>query len=157
MAAWLWISHSSDLYKISYLGPYLLCVHPSLVEDVLFKIQEGMCALHSGERSLVHEPSRKDIGGLTCKKMPKLCPQVYQVPTFSPLDSLASKGLDPSHQSMALCPMGDGHSEGLAPSSREVGSPGQPNSETICPILREKARFGRKFGMQNEVQALLNL
>ena len=35
-AARFWISPSEDLYKRSYLGPYLLCIHPSLVEDVLF-------------------------------------------------------------------------------------------------------------------------
>ncbi|GFS36525.1 hypothetical protein Acr_00g0046500 [Actinidia rufa] len=38
----LWISPSRDLYKKSYLGSYLLCVHPSLVENVFFEIHEGM-------------------------------------------------------------------------------------------------------------------
>ena len=49
-----WISPTRDLYKRSYQGPYLLCVHPSLVEDILFEIHEGMCGLHSGGRSLAH-------------------------------------------------------------------------------------------------------
>ncbi|GFZ05420.1 hypothetical protein Acr_17g0009920 [Actinidia rufa] len=31
-----WISPSGDLYKRSYQGPYLLCVYPSLIEDVLY-------------------------------------------------------------------------------------------------------------------------
>ena len=53
-AAWFWISPSRDLYKRSYMGPYLLCVHSSLVEDVLFDIHEGICGLHSGGRSLAH-------------------------------------------------------------------------------------------------------
>ncbi|XP_057465711.1 uncharacterized protein LOC130755326 [Actinidia eriantha] len=53
-AARFWISPTGDLYKRSYLGPYLLCVHPSLVEDVLYEIHEGMCGLHSGGRSLAH-------------------------------------------------------------------------------------------------------
>ncbi|GFZ15738.1 hypothetical protein Acr_25g0001470 [Actinidia rufa] len=48
------ISVPRDLYKMSYQGPYLLCVHPSLVEDVLYEIHEGMCGLHSRERSLAH-------------------------------------------------------------------------------------------------------
>ncbi|GFS37725.1 hypothetical protein Acr_00g0053660 [Actinidia rufa] len=52
--AWFWISPTGDLYKRSYQGPYLLCVHPSLVEDVLYEIHEGMCGLHSGGRSLAH-------------------------------------------------------------------------------------------------------
>ncbi|XP_057465748.1 uncharacterized protein LOC130755372 [Actinidia eriantha] len=49
-----WISPSGDLYKRSYQGPYLLCVHPSLIEDVLYEIHEGMCGLYSGGRSLSH-------------------------------------------------------------------------------------------------------
>ncbi|GFZ21534.1 hypothetical protein Acr_29g0006960 [Actinidia rufa] len=53
-AARFWISPSGDLYKRSYQGPYLLCVHPSLVEDVLYEIHEGMCGLHSRGRSLAH-------------------------------------------------------------------------------------------------------
>ncbi|GFS31847.1 hypothetical protein Acr_00g0019520 [Actinidia rufa] len=53
-AARFWISPSGDLYKRSYQGPYLLCVHPSLIEDVLYEIHEGMCGLHSGGRSLAH-------------------------------------------------------------------------------------------------------
>ncbi|GFY86367.1 hypothetical protein Acr_05g0000060 [Actinidia rufa] len=54
-AARFWISPTGDLYKRSYQGPYLLCVHPSLVEDVLYEIHEGMCGLHSGGRSLAHK------------------------------------------------------------------------------------------------------
>ncbi|GFZ04686.1 hypothetical protein Acr_17g0002580 [Actinidia rufa] len=50
-AARFWISPTGDLYKRSYQGPYLLCVHPSLIEDVLYEIHEGMCGLHSGGRS----------------------------------------------------------------------------------------------------------
>ncbi|GFZ04896.1 hypothetical protein Acr_17g0004680 [Actinidia rufa] len=53
-AAQFWISPTGDLYKRSYQGPYLLCVHPSLVEDVLYEIHEGMCGLHSWGRSLAH-------------------------------------------------------------------------------------------------------
>ncbi|GFY85504.1 hypothetical protein Acr_04g0002420 [Actinidia rufa] len=53
-AARFWISPTGDLYKRSYQGPYLLCVHSSLVEDVLYEIHEGMCGLHSGGRSLAH-------------------------------------------------------------------------------------------------------
>ncbi|XP_057465149.1 uncharacterized protein LOC130754889 [Actinidia eriantha] len=53
-AARFWISPSGDLYKRSYQGPYLLCVHPSLIEDVLYEIHERICGLHSGGRSLAH-------------------------------------------------------------------------------------------------------
>ena len=42
------ISPTGDLYKKSYSGHYLLC----LVEDVLFKIHEGVCGLYSRGISL---------------------------------------------------------------------------------------------------------
>ncbi|GFZ11140.1 hypothetical protein Acr_22g0005380 [Actinidia rufa] len=58
-AARFWISPSGDLYKRSYQGPYMLCVHPSLVEDVLYEIHEGMCGVHSGGRSLAHRALSK--------------------------------------------------------------------------------------------------
>ena len=53
-AVLFWISLTGDLYKRSYLWPHLLCVQPSLVEDVPFEINEGMCGLHSGRISLAH-------------------------------------------------------------------------------------------------------
>ena len=49
-----WIFSIGDLYKRSYQGPYLLCMHLSLGERVLFEINTGMCRLHSQERSLTH-------------------------------------------------------------------------------------------------------
>ncbi|XP_057482051.1 uncharacterized protein LOC130768985 [Actinidia eriantha] len=66
-----WISPSKDLYKRSYQGPYLLCVHPSLIEDVLYEIHEGICGLHSGGRSLAHRALSQGKGGLTCRRMPR--------------------------------------------------------------------------------------
>ena len=35
-------------------GPYLLCVHADIVEDLLFEIHEGICGSHTGGRSLAH-------------------------------------------------------------------------------------------------------
>ena len=50
-----WISLAGDLYQRSYSGTYLVYVHLSLVEDVLLKIHEDMCGLHSGGRSLADQ------------------------------------------------------------------------------------------------------
>ncbi|GFZ19787.1 hypothetical protein Acr_28g0004920 [Actinidia rufa] len=68
-AAQFWISPTRDLYKRFYQGPYLLCVHPSLVEDVLYEIHEGMCGLHFGGRSLAIGLFHRGTGGLTCRRM----------------------------------------------------------------------------------------
>uniref|UniRef100_A0A2N9FUL1 RNase H type-1 domain-containing protein n=1 Tax=Fagus sylvatica TaxID=28930 RepID=A0A2N9FUL1_FAGSY len=49
-----WVSKDSKLYKRSFSGPYLLCVHPDIVEDLLYEIHEGICGSHTGGRSLAH-------------------------------------------------------------------------------------------------------
>ena len=49
-----WVSKEGNLYKRSYTGPYLLCVHPDTVQNLLWEIHEGVCGGHTGGRSLVH-------------------------------------------------------------------------------------------------------
>ena len=49
-----WLSEDHKLYKRSYSGPYLLCVHPEASEPLLEKLHEGICGSHTGGRSLSH-------------------------------------------------------------------------------------------------------
>jgi hypothetical protein len=49
-----WVSKEGLLYRRSFTGPYLLCVHPGKVKDFLFEIHEGICESHTGGRSLAH-------------------------------------------------------------------------------------------------------
>jgi ribonuclease HI len=49
-----WLSKDSKLYKRSFSRPYLLCVHLEIVEDLLYKIHEGICGSYTGKRSLAH-------------------------------------------------------------------------------------------------------
>ena len=49
-----WVSREGKLYKKSYTGPCLLCVHPDLVPNLLYEIHEGVCGGHTGGRSLAH-------------------------------------------------------------------------------------------------------
>ena len=49
-----WLSEDHKLYKHSFSGPYLLCVHPELTESLLDKLHEGICGSHIGGRSLAH-------------------------------------------------------------------------------------------------------
>ena len=49
-----WLSENQKLYKRSFSGPYLLCVHPELTESLLEELQEGICKSHTGGRSLAH-------------------------------------------------------------------------------------------------------
>ncbi|XXG88387.1 hypothetical protein AAC387_Pa12g0601 [Persea americana] len=50
-----WLSPDGRLYKKSFTGPYLQCVHPSKVEDFLYEIHEGICSNHIGVQSLAYQ------------------------------------------------------------------------------------------------------
>ena len=49
-----WLSEDKKLYKRSFSGPYLLCVHPKASETLLEELYEGVCGSHTGGRSLSH-------------------------------------------------------------------------------------------------------
>ena len=49
-----WLSEDSKLYRRSFSGPYLLCVHPEATELILEELHEGICGSHTGGRSLSH-------------------------------------------------------------------------------------------------------
>ena len=49
-----WLSEDHKLYRRSYFGPYLLCIHPEESESLLEELHEGICGSHTGERSLAH-------------------------------------------------------------------------------------------------------
>ncbi|XP_030950110.1 uncharacterized protein LOC115974023 [Quercus lobata] len=49
-----WLSEDSKLYRRSFSGPYLLCVHPEAAELILEELHEGICGSHTEGRSLSH-------------------------------------------------------------------------------------------------------
>ncbi|XP_075636515.1 uncharacterized protein LOC142608708 [Castanea sativa] len=53
-APWFWLSEDQKLYKRSFSGPYLLCVHLEAMELLLEELHEGICGSHIGGRSLSH-------------------------------------------------------------------------------------------------------
>ena len=54
-APWFWLSEDRKLYKRSFSGPYLLCVHPKASETLLEELHEGVCGSHTRGRSLSHK------------------------------------------------------------------------------------------------------
>ncbi|XXG46965.1 hypothetical protein AAC387_Pa02g1687 [Persea americana] len=66
-----WLSPDSKLYRMSFTGPYLQCVHPSKVDDFLYEIHEGICGSHiraspgpeSPHQSVAFRPVGLDIVG----------------------------------------------------------------------------------------------
>ena len=53
-APWFWLSEDRKLYKRSFSGPYLLCVHLEASESLLEELHERICGSHIGGRSLSH-------------------------------------------------------------------------------------------------------
>ena len=49
-----WLSENQKLYKHSFLGPYLLCVHPEMTKLLLEELHEGIYLSHTGGKSLSH-------------------------------------------------------------------------------------------------------
>ena len=49
-----WLSEDHILYKCSYSGLCLLCIHPEASELLLKELHEGICGSHTRERSLSH-------------------------------------------------------------------------------------------------------
>ena len=53
-APWFWLSEDHKLYKHSYSGPYLLCIHPEASKLLLEELHERICGSHTEGRSLSH-------------------------------------------------------------------------------------------------------
>ena len=62
-APWFWLSDDQKLYKCSFLGPYLLCLHPEAVEPLLEELHEGFVEAIQEADPYLTRPSLKDIGG----------------------------------------------------------------------------------------------
>ena len=50
-----WLSGDQKLYKRSFSGLYLLCIHNEAIELLLEELHEGICGSHTGGRSLSHK------------------------------------------------------------------------------------------------------
>jgi len=63
-----WLSEDQKLYKRSFPGPYLLCVHPEVVKLLLEELHEGICESHTGGKSLSHRALTQDYWWLNMQK-----------------------------------------------------------------------------------------
>ena len=70
-AHWFWLSKDQKLYKRFFPGPYLLYVHPEVVELLLEELHERICGSHTGVNLCLTGPSLKAIGGQICRRKHK--------------------------------------------------------------------------------------
>nr|XP_023907599.1 uncharacterized protein LOC112019295 [Quercus suber] len=54
MAPRYWLVKDRTLYRRSFGGPYLLCLRPEKVGELLAELHSGVCGGHVGGRSLAH-------------------------------------------------------------------------------------------------------
>ena len=54
-ASRFWLSEDQKLYKHSFSGPYLFCVHPEASELILEELHEGIYESHTRGRFLSHK------------------------------------------------------------------------------------------------------
>ena len=55
VASRYWLSADRKLYWRSFASPYLLCLHPENMNELLTELHEGVCGGHVGGRSLAHK------------------------------------------------------------------------------------------------------
>ena len=84
-----WLSENQKLYKRSFSGPYLLCVHPEVVELILEELHEGICGSLTGGRCLSHRAltqgywwpkMQKDVLNYArkCDQCQRFAPNIHQ-------------------------------------------------------------------------------
>ena len=55
VAARYWLSADRKLYRRSFGGPYLLCLHLEKVNELLAELHDKVCGSHVGGCSLAHQ------------------------------------------------------------------------------------------------------
>uniref|UniRef100_A0A2N9GA65 Uncharacterized protein n=1 Tax=Fagus sylvatica TaxID=28930 RepID=A0A2N9GA65_FAGSY len=106
-----WVSKEGNLYRRSFTGPYLRCVHPDTVQNLLWEIHEGVCGGHTGGRSLAHRAigqgywwpyMQKDAAQYVkqCDKCQRFAPSIHQ----------PAASLNPIASPLAVLPVGTGYS-----------------------------------------------
>ena len=67
-ASRFWLSKHLKLYKHSFSGSYLLCMHPDATELIIEELHEGICRNHTGGRSLSHRAITQGYWWLNMQK-----------------------------------------------------------------------------------------
>ena len=55
IASRYWLSANRKLYRRSFGGSYLLCLHPEKVNELLAELHDGVCGSHVGGHSLAYQ------------------------------------------------------------------------------------------------------
>ena len=104
-----WLSANRKLYRRSFDRPYLQCLHPNKIEELLAELHDGVCGSHVGGRSLAHRAMTQGFWWLRmqwdaaeyarkCEQCQRHAPMTYQpAGSLNPISSpwpFAQWGLD---------------------------------------------------------------
>jgi len=107
-----WLSEDLKLYKRSFSGPYLLCVHPEATKLILEELHEGICGSHTGGKSLSHKVITQGYWWPSMQKEAhKYVKKCDQCQRFEPNITTV--------QPLAVCSMGLGYHRVISQSGRE--------------------------------------
>ena len=77
---WFWLSENQKLYKRSFFGRYLLCVHPEVIELLLEELHEGICGNHLGEQIFISQgPHTRLLVAKYAKRSTGICEEVRPI------------------------------------------------------------------------------
>ena len=92
-ASRFWLSEDRKLYKRSFSGPYLLCVHLEASELLLEELHEGVCGSHTGGKVTVSQGSYPGIlVAKHAKRGAGVCQEVRSMPEVCTKHSSAWRG-----------------------------------------------------------------
>ena len=88
-----WLSEDRKLYKCSFSGLYLLCVHPEASESLLEKLHEGVYGSHTGGKVTISQGSYPRIlVAKHAKRGARICQEMRSMPEVCTQYSLALRG-----------------------------------------------------------------
>ena len=120
MAAWYWLSANCKLYRRSFGGLYLLCLHHEKVSELLTELHDEVCGSHVGGCLLAHRAMtqgfwwpqmQNDATEYVCK-----CEQC-QKHAFNPS---ASRPSESGQQPLAFRTIGAGYSRPISLGNRQL-------------------------------------
>ena len=98
-----WLSEDRKLYKRSFSGPYLFCVHPGALESLLEELHEGVCESHKGGKSLSHRALTQEYWWLDMQKeVQEYVKKCNQCQRFAPNIHQPGRVLNPFSSSWPL-------------------------------------------------------
>lgn len=118
VAAQFWLSQDRSLYKRSFGGPYLLCLHPFKINDLLTELLKGYVATTLGAvaGSLSDDP--RVLVAKYAEGCCRICEKMRAMLEACPNHTSVGREFKSNQQLVAFCTMGARYHWAISPSNR---------------------------------------